>query len=67
MGDCKRQKHIPLDPPSFGRGRKSARRFVFVIPFRRQRWIDAVRVRELAAPLAKTGYGQYLLRLIDGH
>ena len=29
-------------------------------------WIDAARVRALAAPLAKTGYGQYLLRLIDG-
>ena len=29
-----------------------------------QGWIDAARVRELAAPLAKTGYGQYLLRLI---
>jgi len=29
-------------------------------------WIDDARVRELAAPLAKTGYGQYLLRLIDG-
>ena len=28
-------------------------------------WIDAARVRELAAPLAKTGYGQYLLWLID--
>jgi glucose-1-phosphate thymidylyltransferase len=27
-------------------------------------WIDAARVRELAAPLAKTGYGQYLLRLV---
>ncbi|MGH8235165.1 MAG: glucose-1-phosphate thymidylyltransferase RfbA [Rhodanobacteraceae bacterium] len=30
------------------------------------RWIDAARVRDLAAPLARTGYGQYLLRLIDG-
>ncbi|WHZ19233.1 MAG: Glucose-1-phosphate thymidylyltransferase [Rhodanobacteraceae bacterium] len=29
-------------------------------------WIDAARVRELAAPLAKTGYGQYLLRLVGG-
>jgi glucose-1-phosphate thymidylyltransferase len=28
-------------------------------------WIDAARVRELAVPLAKTGYGQYLLRLVD--
>ena len=26
-------------------------------------WIDAVRLRALAEPLAKTGYGQYLLRL----
>ncbi len=31
-----------------------------------QGWIDAARVRELAQPLAKTGYGQYLLRLIGG-
>jgi len=29
-------------------------------------WIDAACVRELARPLAKTGYGQYLLRLIGG-
>ncbi|HEX5960392.1 MAG TPA: glucose-1-phosphate thymidylyltransferase RfbA [Rhodanobacteraceae bacterium] len=29
-------------------------------------WIDAARVRELAQPLAKTGYGQYLLRLVGG-
>ena len=29
-----------------------------------QGWIDAARVRELAKPLAKTGYGQYLLRLV---
>ncbi|WP_250633176.1 glucose-1-phosphate thymidylyltransferase RfbA [Pinirhizobacter soli] len=28
-------------------------------------WIDAVQLRELARPLEKTGYGQYLLRLID--
>ena len=28
-------------------------------------WIDAARVRELAQPLAKTGYGQYLLRMIE--
>ncbi|HEX7369138.1 MAG TPA: glucose-1-phosphate thymidylyltransferase RfbA [Rhodanobacteraceae bacterium] len=28
-----------------------------------QGWIDAARVRELAQPLAKTRYGQYLLRL----
>ncbi|HVU81930.1 MAG TPA: sugar phosphate nucleotidyltransferase, partial [Rhodanobacteraceae bacterium] len=30
-----------------------------------QRWIDEARVRELAAPLVKTGYGQYLLRLLE--
>jgi glucose-1-phosphate thymidylyltransferase len=29
-----------------------------------QGWIDAARVRELAQPLAKTSYGQYLLHLI---
>jgi glucose-1-phosphate thymidylyltransferase len=28
-------------------------------------WIDAARLRELAAPLAKNGYGQYLLGLIE--
>ena len=28
-------------------------------------WIDAAQLRELARPLEKTGYGQYLLRLID--
>ncbi|HTL13803.1 MAG TPA: glucose-1-phosphate thymidylyltransferase RfbA [Thermomonas sp.] len=28
-------------------------------------WIDDARLRELAAPLAKNGYGQYLLGLID--
>ncbi len=28
-------------------------------------WIDADQVRELAKPLAKTGYGQYLLQLIE--
>ena len=27
-------------------------------------WIDAQQVRELARPLAKTGYGQYLLQMI---
>ena len=27
-------------------------------------WIDAERLRQLAAPLAKNGYGQYLLGLI---
>jgi glucose-1-phosphate thymidylyltransferase len=31
-------------------------------------WIDAEQVKRLAAPLAKTGYGQYLLNLIEqGH
>jgi glucose-1-phosphate thymidylyltransferase len=29
-----------------------------------QGWIDTDRLRELAAPLAKTGYGRYLLRLV---
>lgn len=29
-----------------------------------QGWIDAEEVRALAAPLAKNGYGQYLLRLV---
>jgi glucose-1-phosphate thymidylyltransferase len=29
-----------------------------------QRWIDAAKVEQLAAPLAKTGYGQYLLSLL---
>ncbi len=28
-------------------------------------WIDATRLRELARPLAKTGYGQYLLQLAE--
>ncbi|MEO6968480.1 MAG: glucose-1-phosphate thymidylyltransferase RfbA [Rhodanobacteraceae bacterium] len=28
-------------------------------------WIDAQRVRDLAKPLAKTGYGQYLLGLVE--
>ncbi len=28
-------------------------------------WIDAARLRELAAPLAKNGYGQYLLGLLE--
>ncbi|KAF0286430.1 glucose-1-phosphate thymidylyltransferase [Spiribacter sp. SSL99] len=31
----------------------------------RMGFIDAESVRELAAPLAKTGYGQYLLQLLD--
>ncbi len=30
----------------------------------RQGWIDAEQVRRLAEPLAKNGYGQYLLRLL---
>jgi glucose-1-phosphate thymidylyltransferase len=30
----------------------------------RQKWIDAARLEELARPLAKNGYGQYLLRLL---
>ena len=29
-----------------------------------QRWIDAAALQRLAAPLAKTSYGQYLLRLL---
>jgi glucose-1-phosphate thymidylyltransferase len=31
----------------------------------RRGWIDAEQVRQLAQPLAKNGYGQYLLRLLD--
>jgi glucose-1-phosphate thymidylyltransferase len=31
----------------------------------RRRWIDDDQLRRLAAPLAKTGYGQYLLRIIE--
>lgn len=30
----------------------------------RNRWIDAAQVERLAQPLAKSGYGQYLLRLL---
>ncbi len=30
----------------------------------RQRWIDAAQLERLAKPLSKTGYGQYLLRLL---
>ena len=30
----------------------------------RQGWIDAAQVERLAQPLAKNGYGQYLLRLL---
>ena len=29
-----------------------------------QKWIDAAQIQKLAAPLAKNGYGQYLLRLL---
>jgi len=29
------------------------------------RWIDAAQLRELARPLAKNGYGQYLLELLE--
>ncbi len=29
-----------------------------------QRWIDAAQIQKLAAPLAKNGYGQYLLALL---
>ncbi|MBK9132671.1 MAG: glucose-1-phosphate thymidylyltransferase RfbA [Gammaproteobacteria bacterium] len=32
----------------------------------RNGWIDAGQLQKLAAPLAKTPYGEYLLRLIDG-
>ncbi|WP_296692873.1 glucose-1-phosphate thymidylyltransferase RfbA [Rhodoferax sp.] len=31
----------------------------------RHGWIDDVQLRSLAQPLAKSGYGQYLLRLLD--
>jgi glucose-1-phosphate thymidylyltransferase len=31
----------------------------------RRGWIDDAQLKALAAPLAKTGYGQYLLRLLD--
>ncbi|MNH44635.1 Glucose-1-phosphate thymidylyltransferase 1 [compost metagenome] len=32
----------------------------------RQGWIDTQQLEKLAAPLAKNGYGQYLLGLIQG-
>ncbi|MGE0372453.1 MAG: glucose-1-phosphate thymidylyltransferase, partial [Gammaproteobacteria bacterium] len=32
----------------------------------RNGWIDAEQLQRLAAPLAKSAYGDYLLRLIDG-
>jgi glucose-1-phosphate thymidylyltransferase len=31
----------------------------------RQRWIDAAQLEKLARPLAKNGYGRYLLRLLN--
>jgi len=31
----------------------------------RQGWIDNTRLREIATPLAKSGYGQYLLRIME--
>ncbi|MDA0190778.1 MAG: glucose-1-phosphate thymidylyltransferase, partial [Proteobacteria bacterium] len=34
------------------------------IAFRRH-WIDAGQLQALAAPLAKNGYGQYLLRILN--
>ncbi len=33
----------------------------------RQNFIDAEQLRELAKPLKKSGYGQYLLKVLDGH
>jgi glucose-1-phosphate thymidylyltransferase len=30
----------------------------------RMKWIDAAQLEKLAQPLAKNGYGQYLLRLL---
>jgi glucose-1-phosphate thymidylyltransferase len=32
-----------------------------------QKWIDASQVQKLAQPLAKNGYGQYLLNLLKTH
>jgi glucose-1-phosphate thymidylyltransferase len=32
-----------------------------------QKWIDASQVQKLAQPLAKNGYGQYLLNLLKAH
>jgi glucose-1-phosphate thymidylyltransferase len=29
-----------------------------------QKWVDAEQIQKLAAPLAKNGYGQYLLGLL---
>ena len=31
----------------------------------RQGWIDSAQLKKIATPLAKSGYGQYLLRIID--
>ena len=31
----------------------------------RQKWIDAAQLEQLAQPLAKNGYGQYLLRVLE--
>ncbi len=31
----------------------------------RQGWIDSDKLRQIAGPLAKSGYGQYLLRIVD--
>jgi glucose-1-phosphate thymidylyltransferase len=36
------------------------------IAYRRQ-WIDAEQVQKLAEPLAKSGYGKYLLNILTGH
>jgi glucose-1-phosphate thymidylyltransferase len=33
----------------------------------RQGWIDDAQLTRIATPLAKSGYGQYLLRIIDEH
>jgi glucose-1-phosphate thymidylyltransferase len=33
----------------------------------RQKFIDDDQLRKLAEPLQKSGYGQYLLHLLDGH
>ncbi|MBT8146722.1 MAG: glucose-1-phosphate thymidylyltransferase RfbA [Gammaproteobacteria bacterium] len=33
----------------------------------RQGFIDDQQLRQLAAPLEKSGYGQYLLKILDGH
>ena len=32
----------------------------------RKGWIDADRLRKIAAPMAKNQYGQYLLKLAEG-